>query len=109
MKIEIFNKGYDFSSEKLITSFNMGASTHKYDGCELEFEKDSQFYYKGEWYMVVYQYHSQDNVVIPCNVYARYTTLYNQNNKVFNADFVLIDGKPLPKYNGRLKPAFAIC
>lgn len=86
----------------------MGASTHKYD-CDCEFEKDSQFYYRGEWFMVVYQYHSQSNVVIPCNVFSRYTTLYNQDNDVFNADFILIDGKPLPQYNGRLKSAFAIC
>lgn len=87
----------------------MGASTHKCDDCELEFEKNSQFYYKGEWFIVVFQYHSQTNVIIPCNVYARYSSLINKNNAVFNADYILIDGKPLPEYNGRLKPAFAIC
>ena len=108
-KIEIRTRDYEFTKEKIVASFEMGASNHKYNGCELDFEKNSQFYYKGEWYLVVYEYHSQKNVIIPCNVYAKYTDLINRNNAVFNADFILIDGKPLPQYNGRLKAAFAIC
>lgn len=97
------------SSGKTIAKFEMGASAHKYEGCELDFEKSSQFYYKGEWFIVVYQYHSQTNVIIPCNVYARYSSLYNKFNAVRNGDCITIDDKPLPKYNGRLKSAFAIC
>lgn len=108
-KIEIKKKGYNFSKSEVVASFDMGASTHKYDGCELEFEKNSQFYYNGEWYMVVYQYHSQKDVIIPCNVYARYSSLCNKFSDVRNADFIFIDNKPLPEYKGRLKPAFAIC
>lgn len=96
------------SGKTTIVNFEMGASTHKYDG-EIDSDKNCQFYYNGEWYMVVYQYHSQNDVVIPCNVYARYITLCNQNNEVFNADFVLINDKPLPQYNGRLKSVFTIC
>lgn len=106
--VEIIKKGYTFSEEKVVSSFEMGISTHKYE-CDCEFEKNSQFYYKGEWYMIVYQYHTQSDVVIPCNVYARYSSLCNSDNEVFNADFIYIDGKPLPEYKGKLKSAFAIC
>lgn len=96
------------SSGKTLVNFDMGTSTHKYN-CEIDSDKNCLFYENGEWFMVVYQYHSQKDVVIPCNVYARYITLCNQNNEIFNADFVLIDGKPLPQYKGRLKSVFTIC
>lgn len=102
MKVEIKEK-----RKGVIFSFEMDASTHKYE-CDCEFEKNSQFYYNG-WYIVVYQYHTQSDVIIPCNVYARYSSLCNKNSDVRNADYITIDGKSLPEYEGKLKSAFAIC
>ena len=88
---------------EVITTFTMDTSAHKVES------ENPQFYWRGEWYMVVYQLHTDCEVVIPCNVYARDTNLYNKNNDVFNADIILIDDKPLPPYKGRLKSLFAIC